>query len=295
MDDLNEFAKLENALVRAGREFDFPATPALAPRVRAALTPTRVVPSPARNWTRVLAPLAAALILALALLLALPDAREAVAQFLGLRGLRIFYVTPTPTAAPTRTSPPTPLLQGEGSETPRPNIMPTATPRATRTPTVQPFTLCCATTLEDAQKRARFKLLLPPDESPSRVYYQNIFDTGEQVVMVFGDPANPRFTLYQAQRWVYGKLLGGSFGKEAGPQTLIDEAEVHGNRALWFSGAPHVLMVLDARGEPIYRTERVVDANTLVWETGNEYDGIIYRIETKSSLAEAVRFAESLQ
>ncbi len=291
----NEFERLENALVRAGRGMEYPATPPIAARVRNELTrevsPRAFVPT--RNRARILVPLAAALILALALLLTIPATRDAVAQFLGLRGLRIFYATPT--------SPPTPLLQGEGSATrvhPSPagsegtqTLLVTATPRPTATQTIQPFTLCCETILHDAQQRARFKLLVPPDELPSRVYYQNVFDNGEQVVMMFGDAQNPRFTLYQAQRWIYGKMLG----KELNEHTLLGEAQVNGERALWFSGAPHVVVMLDARGEPIYQTRRTVDANTLVWETGAEDDGVIYRLETKLSLNEAARFAESLQ
>ncbi|MBI4670439.1 MAG: hypothetical protein HY741_02055 [Chloroflexi bacterium] len=299
MDELHEFEKLENALVRAGREFEYPATPALAARVRTELTRNTVTRQPSRPWLRVLVPAAAALIFALALLFSFPDAREAVAQFLGLRGLRIFYVTPTPTPTSPSipTSPPIPLpslrsgqaLQGEGSSTPRSNVTPSATLRPTPTRTVQPFALCCEMTLDEAQARARFKLLLPPDEKPMRVYYQNLYNSGDQVVMLFGSPTNPRFTLYQAQRWVYGKLLSG------GDATLLAETQVHGVRALWFSDASHIVMVLDANGAPIYETARAVDANTLVWETGSDVDGIIYRLETKASLNEAIRFAESLQ
>lgn len=254
----NEYEKLERALVRVGREMEFPATPALSMRVQAELANTivtRRVERSVRRWARVLVPAAVALLLALALLFALPDARHAVAQFLGLQNLRIFYVTPVPTA----------------------------------TPTNRPFTLCCETTLAEARARARFRLLLPPDEIPARGYFQSVYGNGEQVVLVFGDPANPKFTLYQAQRWIYGKLVGGE------TQTAIQETQVNGTRALWFHNAPHIVMQLDASGEPIYKTERVVDANTLVWETGNAYDGIIYRVETGASLEEAVRFAESLR
>lgn len=285
----DEFIELENALVRAGREFEFPATPDLATRVRAEIARTTNAPrveTPSPNWARVFVPLALALVLALALLFAFPDARDAVAQFLGMRGLRIFYATPT--------SPPTPLLQGEGSsaptETPRLDSIATRTPIATRAPTVKPFTLCCETTLADAQKRARFNLLVLPNEIPSKVYYQDVFNNGEQVVMVFGDPQNPRFTFYQAQRWIYGKMLG----NELTEHTILGEAQVNGERALWFSGASHVVMMLNGNGEPIYETRRVVEANTLVWEMGDEADGIIYRLETKTSLEDAARFAEAL-
>jgi hypothetical protein len=112
--------------------------------------------------------------------------------------------------------------------------------------------------------------------------------------MVFGDPDHPHFTLYQAQRWIYAKLVGEQMGKVVGPQTVIGEAQVRGTRALWFSGAPHVVMMLDRTGAPVYSTARTVDANTLVWETGNDYDGVIYRVETMASLAEAVKFAQAL-
>lgn len=288
MNQVNEFVTLENALVRAGGALEYPATPPIAARVRTELA-RDVSPralTPPRNWARIFVSLAAALILALALLFAIPNARDAVAQFLGLRGLRIFYMTPTPTAAPTMT-PRATDISARTAHTP--------TPRATPTLTIKPFTLCCETTLADAQKRARYTLLAPPNETPSQVYYQNVFNNGEQVVMVFGDVEHPRFTLYQAQRWIYGKLVDTQeSGKQPKTQTLIGKVQVNGTRALWFSGAPHVVMMLDARGEPIYETQRVVDANTLVWETGNEYDGIIYRLETKLPLNQAVQIAETL-
>jgi hypothetical protein len=133
-------------------------------------------------------------------------------------------------------------------------------------------------------------LLAPPNAPPGRVYYQNIFPEGEQVVMVFGDPEAPTYTLYQARRWVYGKFIG----KAVGPQTVIGEAQVNGVRAIWFSGASHIVMVLDSAGRPIHETARSVDANTLVWETGDQDSGTIYRLETKASLEQAVEFAESL-
>lgn len=316
----NEFEKLETALLRAGREMEFPDTPAIAARVSAVIT--RGLASgqaggvEPRGWTRLAAPVAVAILLGLVLLLALPNARAAIGQFLGLRGLQIFYVTPTPANGmplttvpgntPTQHSPaqpsnPTPRPEGEGDvNARRGNATPTgdksseggraATPRASKTPTAQPFTLCCKVSLEEAQRRARFKLLMPPNELPTEVYYQDVFGNGEQVVMVFGDVEHPQFTLYQAQRWIYGKMIG----KTAGEATLLKETNVGGERALWFSGAPHVVMMLDASGQPVYDSARTVDANTLVWETGNEYDGIIYRLETKLALPEAVGIAETL-
>jgi hypothetical protein len=299
---VNEFAKLEDALLRVGREFDYPATPPLAARVRAELNslPQARPASVPRPFLRLLVPLAAAIILALALLLAVPTARETIAQILGLRGLQIFYLTPTPAPTQTPVATPTPVTAATSRATDASalnrtvtseRVPVTATPRASATPSVQPFTVCCEMTLEQARDRAHFELLLPSGELPSKVYYQQIFDEGEQVVMVFGDPASPRMTFYQAQRWVYGKLIG----KMIAGGTVIGETQVNGERALWFSGAPHVVLMLDRSGRPVYETARTVGANTLVWETGDPDLGIIYRLETKLDLEQAVRIAGSLE
>lgn len=275
----NEFSKLEAALVEAGRGIPYGATPALTERVLRELQAT----APAREvkrsgWfsPRVLVPIGAAILLALALLLALPAARDAVAQFLGLPGLPVFYVTPTPLPPPTATPAP--------EDTPRPT--------RTATPTRAPDTLCCEMTLQAAAARSHLPLLVPKGEWPSQVYYQRMLDIGEQVVMLFGDPAEPRFTLYQADYWVYGKMLANPEGVKG--QTHLAETQVRGERALWFSGAAHLLVRLDANGQPDYQIARTVDANTLVWQVGGMDRGTIYRLETKLPFEAAVRFVESL-
>ena len=107
--------------------------------------------------------------------------------------------------------------------------------------------------------------------------------------MVFGDPDRPRFVLYQATRFLYGKMVPGDSG------TVITETHVSGQRALWLTGAPHVLVTLDRYGKPVLGLERPVNANTLIWETGDFDTGVTYRLETALSLAEAIEFAESLR
>lgn len=281
--ELMEFDKLESALVRVGREFEYPATPAIAARV---LEDLLAAPDPTpRNWQRLLAPIAIAVVLALALLFAFSPARDAVGQFLGLRGLQIFYLTPTP--EPTNVPIVAPTVVPNTAN----DVTATMTPRPTMTPTAPAFTQCCETTLAEAQRRASFALLLPPNKTPSKVYYQRIFDDGEQVILVFGNPDNPEFTLYQAHRWVYGKMIG----KGLSEQTVLSETDVNGERALWFSGAPHIVVMIDQFGNRSFEMERVVEANTLVWETGGPDRGIIYRIETLLTLEEAKKFAEGLE
>jgi hypothetical protein len=263
----DEFEQLENALMRAGRSIAYPETPALAAGVRAELEAPRRHALGLPRWA--LAALAT-LLIAAALLVAFPAARDALAQLLGLRTVQIFYVTPTPTA--------TPVPFATGTMTPLP------TPFAT--PTAKPFTQCCETTLADAQARAKFKILLPPATAPSRVYLQDTTDfipATQQSILLFGDPSAPTFTLYEATNILYGKLVGGG--------TTIEETQVNGQRALWLSGAPHILVYLDANGHPQFETEQVINANTLAWEIGN----VTYRLETRASEAEAIRFAESLR
>jgi hypothetical protein len=272
MEAESEFARLEQALVRAGSLIAYPPTPALALHVREglavdlALHRMRGLP----RWSRLprgAFAIAAALLVAIALLLAFPDARDALAQLLGLRTVRIILVTPTPTPPATATGTVTPL------------------PTVTGTTTTKPSSQCCETTLDQARALSRFKILLPPSELPSKVSVQQLPDFGnaQQVILVFGDPSAPRFTLYEATNFLYGKLVSGG--------TVIEETTVKGERALWLSGAPHLLVYLDANGKPEMDTQRPVDANTLAWESGDA----TFRLETKQSEQEAVRFAESLR
>ncbi|MGE5140823.1 MAG: hypothetical protein ACM3JD_15255, partial [Rudaea sp.] len=124
----NEFERLEEALAFAGKAIPYPVTPSLAGRVGNRLAADRGrrgfgLPRAARLALAAVA----ALVLAVALLLAFPDAREALARLLGLRTVRIILVTPTPTVPPG----PTP----EHTGTPSPSAKATA----------RPFALCCET------------------------------------------------------------------------------------------------------------------------------------------------------
>ncbi len=264
MDEQNKFQKLDQLLVRAGKGIAYPATPALATRVRARLeteSRRRIAWVPRRAFV-----LAIAIVIALVLLIAYPETREALAQLLGLRTIRIIPVTPTPTLlSPSLPVLPSPTRGGVGGEL-----------RAQ----------CCETTLADAQAKSKFKILLPPSQTPARVYLQGIpnFGSGaQQIILVFGDPNSPQFTLYQATNFLYGKIVSGG--------TVISEAQVKGQRALWFTGAPHLLVYFDSNGRVQFESERVVNLNTLAWEMGD----VTYRLETTQSKEAAIRFAESLQ
>jgi len=262
-----DFQKLEEVLIETGRAIEYPSTPGLAARVRVALQADRAR-QPARSIFRSRGFAIGLAVIAIVLtLLFIPQTRDVIAQILGLRTIRIIEATPTPAA-----------------------------PAPTPTPGVVPFKQCCPSTLADAQRRAHFKILLPPDEAPSQVFFQDqIFGRGsdaQQLVLVFGDAAQPRFILYEAQGWLYEKIINAS-GAQAG--TLITETQVNGQRAVWLTGAPHILVTLDQAGNPIFDTERPINANTLIWEKHDTAIDTTYRLETTLSLAEAVRFAAALR
>lgn len=261
----NEFEELENALIRAGRSITFPAPPPLAARVRALSAP----PRRAGQLPRPAAVALAALVVAIALLVAFPGARDAIARILGLRTIHIIPVTPTSPLTPQPPLPSPTSERGEGAQGAR----------------VEVRSQCCETTLENAQARAQFKILLPPAERPARVYLQEPrnFGGAQQVILVFGDPNAPRFVLYEATNFLYGKMVNGG--------TVIEETQMKAQRALWLTGAPHLLAYLDANGQPQMESERSVSANTLAWEIGS----VTYRLETNASKEEAIRFAKSLQ
>ena len=275
---INEFERLENALIRAGRSVEPISAPALAFRVRAQIERERTRPARRGFILRPAWSLALAILVALAVLLAFPETRDAIGQILSLRTIRIFQ--PTPTAQPTSPQ----SFAVPVTATPAGVIEPsTATPAPTATPQM---VQCCETTLTVARAKARFPVLLPSDISPSRVFFQDISNFGpgaQQLVLVFGDAQAPRRVLYEATGILYQKMVSG--------RTVITETRVLDQRALWLTDAPHLLVTLDARGQTRLSAERSVYANTLAWEIGDT----TFRLETDTSLDEALKFAGSLR
>ncbi len=65
-----------------------------------------------------------------------------------------------------------------------------------------------------------------------------------------------------------------------------EASEVNGNSAFWIEGE-HVFRLADGR----FQSWLFVEGNVLLWWDGN----VTYRLEGATSLAEAIRIAESLQ
>jgi hypothetical protein len=216
---------------------------------------------------------AVAFVLAVAVLLSVPEVRAAIAEFLQIGVVRIFITAPTETSAPTPV--PTAELTIE--------VPVTATPLPASTVLPSLLDLDGETTLDDARTHAGFSIPLPTYPSdlgqPDHVYLQDM--AGSFVVLVWIDPQQPdrvRLSLH---------LIGpGSFAAEKYQPTVVEQASVNGQPAAWAEG-PYMLRVRNG-----YIDERrLIEGHVLIWKEGD----ITYRLETDLSLEEAVKIAESLK
>jgi hypothetical protein len=95
----------------------------------------------------------------------------------------------------------------------------------------------------------------------------------------------PEFDLWEA------RLVGRVFvGKGVPEGEVIDTPMVNGLPGYWISGFARMVRFVDADGNEVPGTARVVTQNALVWATRE----MNYRIETDLPLEQALRIAESL-
>jgi hypothetical protein len=145
-------AELETALRALGRDVAFPPTPDLASAIRGRLE------RPQRFWRRPVAiALAVVVVAAIAAVLAVPQSRSAILDWLGLRNVSVVRVEKLPTV-PARGN----LDLGQ------------------------------RVTLEEAERRAPW--LLVPDGSPDSVWVSESLPGGK-VSLLWGTPSNVRLLL----------------------------------------------------------------------------------------------------
>jgi hypothetical protein len=276
-------AEWEARLRATARTFPYPPTPDIARAVRSRLdaeSARRLKPRPRLAWAVI------AVLLILGGLLAVPQVRAAVVQFLQIGAIRIFLTEPTPTMTPTLTPSPSPLPPAAVTSSAIPTEEPpAATPQPTPTPLSSVLDLAGETTLVEAQAQIDFPIHLPSYPSdlgpPDRVFLQDL--GGPVVVLVWLDPDQPdrvRHSLHQ--------LGPGTFGQKLQP-LVIQETTVHGQPALWTEG-PYLLQ-FQRGGQVVYEGQLLVTGHVLVWVE----EDITYRLETDLSLEEAIQIAESLR
>ncbi len=254
--------------------FPYPPMPVIRP-VRSS--------RPDRSRTQLAWGAGIALSLVLALL-AVPQVRAALIEFIQIGAVRLNLIAPTPTLIP---------------PTPTGALAPTVVPSPTPTPLASVLDLSGETTLADARQRANFTVRLPAYPAdlgePDHVFVQE--QGASMVVLVWLDPDDPthvRMSLHQIPResWALDKMGFSKTGitKEGlanAGLAIIQFAAINGQTAAWVEG-PHLLIARNGDLEQ----KRLVTGNTLIWLAEN---GVTYRLETELALDEAVKIAESLQ
>jgi hypothetical protein len=260
---LVDFPVLPDLSMAVGRQIrEVPAPPRWSPaalrvRLRAALHP---VLRPA--WQPVAVALVAIIALLSGTLAFSPTARRAVADWLGLRGVRI-QVTPTPSASP--------LPLGTG------------------------LNLGGQVTLAEAQSRVPFRILVPhvPELGPPDAVYLRTGNFDPQVTLLW----HARPGLPKARETGEGLLLtqfragvDADFIKKISFEaTTLEPVTVNGGEGFWIAGAPHQLSFVDENGNFLPDTVRLA-GNVLLWEQGE----LTLRIEGKLSKGEALKIASTV-
>ena len=264
----NHAGDLEDALVSLGRWLDLPAEPELAEAVRAHLEAhpkeegRRVPRLPRRSTFERLRPalgIAAAMIAIVGVVLVFsPTTRSAVADWIGLDGVRITYgnAPKEPIA--------TDLLLGERLG------------------------------LDQARSRAGFPIRVPAALGVPDDVFVKEDRPGARVSLVYRatddlpptDQTGVGVLIGQFQATIERDILVKKIISAGG---FVEEVEVAGTSGYWLAGGPHIIAYLDENGA--IREDQVrLAGNTLLWQR----DGIVYRIESNRSQMRSIEIAESM-
>lgn len=258
---------LDRLLTRAAPDIAYPPTPELRARVVAAIRPaphvTRGTSSGFRRPMRPAIGLGAIVIaLGVALTLAVPSSRSAVADFFGIEGSKIERL-PTPGPGVTPTPFPTPA-----------GIQSFATP-ASLIAIQEQFDVAPA--------------LLAGDAGAPSIYTVQYFDT-LAIVLSYSRLDLWEVRLQAGGTFNKGESIDPIIAKSISGGTKITDLTVSGRPATWISGGAHIVRFTDRDGNEAAASVRTVERNTLIWRT----EAAFYRIETDLTLDEARRLAESL-
>lgn len=249
-------AMTDHKLQDLARNFRYPATPDIGSAVRQRLVAESKLETSRPLALGRLAWTGIVLLLILGSLLAVPQVRAAVIEFFQIGSVRIF---PSEVPVPTE-----PAISYSSSRD-----------------------LGTETTLDEAAVRLGQPVPLPAYPSdlgrPDHLFVQPFNDS--TVILVWLEPENQeqvRLLLHLL------KLPDGLFADKLQVATA-ELTAVNGHQAYWVEGA-HTLQFYDSEGRPQPNMSRLVLNNVLIWQEG----AITYRLESKFSMAEAIRIAASL-
>ncbi len=272
---------LERALKHVGTSVSYPPTPDLTIGLRERLASRPAMPS--YWWTMLWQPRrAAALIIIFTLAVAFaalafsPEARTALADRLGLRGIRIWYMPAEPAPSP----------QENNTPEPTPALAPTLSPMGLGRP-VSP---------EEAQALVSYIILKPTAEEleqPDETFVSIPPDDGQVSFLYRARPSLPAadngvallFTQFR------GDIQEGAiFGKGLPQGVTLERVMVNGAPGFWISGDLHFFYYRDPSGN-IKQEQVRLAANTLLWEQ----EVLTLRLEGHLTRDEALRIAASVR
>lgn len=240
----------DEMLEQLARAFPYPPAPDVSARVLAAL-PAAITP----RWRlRALAAGVTLILVAVGTLVISDDAREAVADFLGI------------------------AVQGE-----RIKVLPTA-PAGLPTPLPEPVDIAeraRPVTLSGAAEITGVELATVSGAPPLAVYVLEPANAPAIVIIRYEG-----FDL-----WQFRTSGAPNFEKGVIDGRIVEETSVDGRDAYWISGGQRLVTFLDNQGTPVVGAQRTVLAPTLLWHDGERYlriEGISSR-DSAIAVAESVR------
>ena len=239
---------LERELSALASSVDWPDGPDVVPRVAARIADER--PRPARRRRAALA--CAVALVALVAALAVPPARTAILDWLGIGGAQIVRVDELPSLAPT------PGLEILG----------------------------VPVTLDEARARAGFRFAPPPGDEPSPD--EVLVAPGTRVSYVWRDGDRVRLLVTQ---FPGDATDPGLVKKFVSAGTRIEEVTVDGNRGLWLEGGPHAVLFVAPDGN-VRDDVGWLAGNTLLVAAGGSTVRIEAEIDRDDAIELARSFVE---
>jgi len=251
-------SELERSLTEVGRRIEWPDAADLTRSVRVAIgddSPRRVTLARGLAYAATLA----AVVVAVSLL-SFPGVRTAVADFLGIGGVRI----------ETEGSAPTPAGELDLGE---------------------------RMSLSRARDAVAFEVRLPAALGRPDSVWLDTGVSGGQVALAYESspdlPAAPGTNLGALvtqfpDAEVSDIALKNVTGSQ--PGTTFEPVTVEGEQGFWVSGEPHVIAYLEPEGDIRNETVRLA-GNVLLWESG----GVTYRIESTLTKTQVLTIAESFE
>ena len=245
-----------------------------------------------RGGHRQLLAVAAAIILAMAAVLVVPDSRDAVGDLLGIDGLRIELDEPDPSITPPTA--PSPTASADSSTTVTSVAPPTVGGDFDANAVGRAFALGSPTTLSATRTALPELRELASAYGPPDAIYLNSRPAG-LVSFVWrarpglaGSPTAPTVGLVVQQYRGTGGM--DYFQKIVGGTSRVREVVVENRRGYWVDGEPHSIGYVDPSGAFVNDTVRWA-SNALVWAN----NGITYRIESSLTEAEATALVSGLR